>query len=142
MRKVNEEYASTRDYLLAKVFGFTPRSIEGSKLQVVDDIPPMMVFTANDFPYNCADPIQHWLVWSTTELNLQMVEEYLHSAVPKKFGTGALYICLLNPPNHQSIRDLFHVHVFINPRLSISRQIFQDVRVWVFDLIIHYTIQL
>lgn len=70
----------------------------------------------NDFPYALEPPLSHSVIWTRRALGatsspdvLRLVEHHFPAA---RFETRHL----VNPPSLQSVRELYHIHVFHRPR--------------------------
>lgn len=113
---VRREWRSMEDYLKHKLFAYDTAvdadgrrtahraaTAESSDVQIVD----------NDFPYWFEAGIGHKVMWSETRaLSSAEVEERLDAAL----GADTERVWLLNSVAAQSVRGLWHIHVFIRQR--------------------------
>jgi hypothetical protein len=65
--------------------------------------------TANDFPYDMEDGVEHWLVWSNREVELELVNQLVRQLKTDHFQ----FYAFLNPPNRKSIPEIFHAQLFL-----------------------------
>lgn len=82
---------------------------------------PKSVVVPNDFAYALESPIEHSLIWTRQPLGsadspavLRLVESHFPAA---QFET----LHLVNPPALQTIKDIYHIHVFHKRRIETSR---------------------
>jgi hypothetical protein len=67
----------------------------------------------NDFPYAVHEGIEHYVLWSKEKaLGVKEIEEELNA----RMDPSKEYIYAVNPPHLQTIREIFHAHVFAQKR--------------------------
>ena len=71
-----------------------------------------IIIRLNDFPYSLEQDITHYCLWSTHALNEHAIERHLRVSFPGRVFDEDL-IWFMNPEHRKSIRDVWHVHVFI-----------------------------
>jgi hypothetical protein len=64
---------------------------------------------ANDFPYNLEEGIEHWLVWSNREIELELVKKCLNEIKSREF----YFLTYTNLPDKKSIPEIYHAQTFI-----------------------------
>eukprot|EP00210_Caulerpa_lentillifera_P004541 g4333.t1 len=67
---------------------------------------PTVVFTENEFPYFFETGIKHDLLWSEQELSSSEIESLI-----AKYKPGFEVVWFRNPPELQSIPEVWHVHI-------------------------------
>ncbi|GAM21988.1 hypothetical protein SAMD00019534_051630, partial [Acytostelium subglobosum LB1] len=123
---VKDNYFTLRDYILSVFFDFPVLDIDADNLEasnninskkkkrviVPDNVEQRIVFRPNDFPYNCQDDITHYVLWCLLPLSMDEVRQYLqhHHSLGEY---SERYVCFQNPVYLQSIKDVFHYHVFV-----------------------------
>jgi hypothetical protein len=85
---------------------------------------PDSVVVPNDFPYALEAPMRHEVIWTRVPLHgdttrvRRLIEHHFPSSQYRTMH-------LVNPPYLQTIKDIFHIHVFVGPSSSTS-----EPRVW------------
>ena len=76
---------------------------------------PSSVCVPNDFPYALDTLITHQVIWSRVALfnDTARIQGLIEQYYPAE-SYETLY--LVNPPSLQTIRDIFHIHVFVRDR--------------------------
>lgn len=64
---------------------------------------------ANDFPYDLLEGIEHWLVWSNREVELELVKAFLKEIIKEGYDC----LAYTNPPDKKSIPEIYHAQTFI-----------------------------
>ncbi|GAM27012.1 hypothetical protein SAMD00019534_101870 [Acytostelium subglobosum LB1] len=139
---IKQHYSTARDYILSLVFDFpivddgiealTPIASAAAQesgdvgepisvtvaaplKRVVTPDGPMeqrIIIRMNDFPYNIDENIRHCVLWCLHPLTEEQARYHLENTLG--LGTyGKEYLVFINPPHLQSIKDVFHYHVFI-----------------------------
>jgi len=113
MSLVKEKWLAVKDYLLCRFFGFesTVDPITNLLVSVPDTQKVSISFVPNDFPYNVELDIEHWILWGLEKMDPEEVKLYLDSKMVDVDGKVVPYVSFVNPPETQSVRNLFHVHV-------------------------------
>lgn len=112
LNQIKEEFFTIDDFILYKFFKF-PYQIQNGKKKIIflktEDI-QKKILVLNDFPYAIEEGIQHYLLWSLHELTLLEIEEFLKQtfSIQKKD-----YLYFINPENLKSIKNIFHIHIFV-----------------------------
>ncbi|KYQ91186.1 hypothetical protein DLAC_08102 [Tieghemostelium lacteum] len=83
------------------------------KKRVVRDegIKQRLVIRPNDFPYSCEEPISHWILWCLKPMSFDEAKQYLSKFFNRTHGVD--YLFFVNPHHLQSIKEVFHYHVFL-----------------------------
>jgi len=128
MEKVKKEYASVRDYILARFFQLPVQEIDveteqrergtensaskqRKKQAILTQVDlEKLAFVLNDFPYNFTPNIKHFVLWSLAPLNDEEISKHLS----RFLKADEKYLVFRNPPARQSIKEVFHVHVCVN----------------------------
>ena len=77
----------------------------------------LFILAKNNYPYNLSTNIVHYILW----FNPLIYRNKLHILLNKKYITTILnryiksneYICFMNVPDNQSIKNIYHYQVFI-----------------------------
>lgn len=78
--------------------------------------PVPYILRRNDFPYAVQVPVEHWCLWAVSAPpNESTVEEILNSELERLKLLSYDRVWFVNPMNRQTIRDLWHAHVFMVP---------------------------
>jgi len=139
---IRKKYVSMSDYIYASVFGFPCKTREDGllKAEVGPSCQAQTVFRANDFAYALEDSVSHHLVWcigeeiaspepslaSTSSSNpfhpsesgpvsVVSLEKRVQKAVDINLP-GQEVVWFVNPVELQSIREIYHAHVFSRDR--------------------------
>ncbi|KAF2073888.1 hypothetical protein CYY_004812 [Polysphondylium violaceum] len=119
MTGVKAAYHSIKDYIDHRFFDFPVQDvIVNSNVKKVStrpqEISQKLVFRPNDFPYNCEDSVSHYVLWCLKPLTFDEAKDYLDSYLGRQYGDDSNgYIFFVNPEHLQSIKEIFHYHVFI-----------------------------
>ncbi|GLC69668.1 hypothetical protein PLESTF_000862500 [Pleodorina starrii] len=113
-----ETYASVTDELRSRLFGapLVKQEQNGGKLAVdtASDTTASkryVLVMANEFPYYVDHNIAHINIWcSNGALSDETVEQLIVERLPSE---TAEYVWFVNPPQYQSIRAIWHCHVFV-----------------------------
>jgi hypothetical protein len=73
--------------------------------------PKQAVFRRNDFPYALTPDIQHDVVWSFQPLEEAELVRFIASNIADRE-----FVYFVNPPQLQSVKNLWHAHVFSRQR--------------------------
>ena len=82
----------------------------------------LFVFVKNNYPYNIKDNIEHYILWFNPIiyknklriiLNIEYISVILNIYLKKLFNNNKKYICFMNIPKHQTIKEIYHYQVFI-----------------------------
>lgn len=70
-----------------------------------------IVFTENEFPYNCEEGIRHYIIWISDKYkyNTASLNEYIKT----KIKSNTSYVFYKNIPANNSITSVDHYHVFV-----------------------------
>ena len=118
--QLKTEWATVTDYLIATVFSeFSQVSFQedGKKRAELHahDQKKAKVWRKNDFPYNFEHEVTHYCLWSSVPLS----QEEIMLEITTQFNPDQHdRLFFINPPSLQSIRDLWHCHVMIRPKLQ------------------------
>jgi len=123
-RRVRAEYATMRDFICSDLFGIECEVYKGKKQAKRCFSKQMVKLLPNEYPYNLAPNIEHLVLWSLGNLTRTQVDNYVRKLIKKNDnGHIPLFIVFCNPV--QSIRDVYHAHVFVNhleePPLSSAK---------------------
>ena len=105
-----KKYKTTRDYILHHYMNYGIEDCEGKLCAVKQEGSKIISYNENMFPYNLNKNIDHYVLWTTDDMDDKMEEV---SKMISYYVEGKKYMFYRNPPNSRSIPDLFHVHVFI-----------------------------
>ncbi len=77
------------------------------------DYTPFFAMVPNDFPYNVAPGIHHFILWFNPDNKFDLYDDYDYVAkvLDIRLGPGR-YICFMNPEAIQSVPQIKHYHVF------------------------------
>lgn len=123
---MRSEYRSVSDHIREHKFGAACTINTEGKKQCefnneataggADDADPSSFVFPNDFPYALDPPLSHSVIWTRRALGssdspdvLRLVERHFPAS---RFETRHL----VNPVALQSIKDVYHIHVFHKPR--------------------------
>jgi hypothetical protein len=119
-KSIRREWRSMEDYLKYKLFAYDVMidAIDNRQFaqrpkvtQCIDDVK----LVDNDFPYWFEPDIDHKVMWSESRaLDKHEIEQRLDDALGKETER----IWLLNSIAAQSVRGLWHIHVFIRRKNS------------------------
>lgn len=131
--RINETYSSIVDKIMIDVFKCDWKVNEDGKMEHVPTAhgwsagslsgPPSRsalgphagpFFVKNDFPYNLAPGIEHYLLWSDHVMSADEIDIHLQSDPIAKQSSSRL--TFVNPVELQSIPDIHHVHVLLKLR--------------------------
>lgn len=132
-RRMAKEYASVSDAVRHQKFGTTCESIDGKlhcpfatgmsaadiAAQSDPTALPDSLLVPNDFPYALEVPIRHEVIWTRVPLHgdpvrvQRLIERYFPAAEWQTMS-------LVNPVYLQTIKDIFHIHVFVRPRTKAA----------------------
>ena len=127
--RISEFYASIEDKIMIDVFNCDWKVNEDRKIVHVPSSPGSSsggssgssppsqsspIFVQNDFPYNLASGIEHYLLWSDRAMSNDEVEAYLHTHPIARQSSA--WLTFVNPLQLQSIPDIHHVHVLLKMR--------------------------
>ena len=131
--QMSEEYASVSDAVRHHKFGAACDTIDGkmhcpfTKSMSDADIAaqsdplalPDSVLVPNDFPYALELPIRHEVIWTRVPLHGDpaRVQRLIETYFP---ADKWHLLSLVNPPYLQTIKDIFHIHVFVKPKEQIK----------------------
>lgn len=108
--KVLEEYCTYEDYIKIKYMSYVGHRYENSgkvhATKTNDSVP--LAFVPNKFPYNIEKSMSHYVLFSEKPLREKRMKAVLQKLLPNKE-----YVTLVNSPEHMSIPNLWHCHVFI-----------------------------
>ncbi|KAI3658939.1 hypothetical protein MP638_006315 [Amoeboaphelidium occidentale] len=76
--------------------------------KLTSDEPLSVILRQNDFPYNLEEGILHYVLWANKELSKDQIERYLKFSFPK-----SQILWFRNPPTHQTVLSLWHIHVLV-----------------------------
>eukprot|EP00698_Gefionella_okellyi_P004205 TRINITY_DN13918_c0_g1_i1.p1 TRINITY_DN13918_c0_g1~~TRINITY_DN13918_c0_g1_i1.p1 ORF type:complete len:166 (-),score=21.89 TRINITY_DN13918_c0_g1_i1:69-539(-) len=113
MEEIRSEYETVGDYVLASVFGLTCETTDGQKKRAI--IPPgfesreKVFIKPNDFPYNLVPGIEHYIIWCHAPKSAEEL-----ATIAREFAGDRVYAQFVNPVATQSVRNVFHAHLFIN----------------------------
>ncbi|EGC33953.1 hypothetical protein DICPUDRAFT_80304 [Dictyostelium purpureum] len=125
MSKVKSEFNSAKDYIDFKVFQFPTelKAFENEETGLVyqrrvsvrpNNIEQRLVIRPNDFPYHCDADISHWVLWCLKPLTFEEAKEFISKIFKREYANdNDGFIFFVNPEHLQSIKDIFHYHVFI-----------------------------
>jgi hypothetical protein len=73
-----------------------------------------IIFIENEFPYNCARGITHYVVWISDRYpyNIDKLESFITKSIHEKDPSGE-YVFYKNIPQNNSISCVNHYHVFV-----------------------------
>lgn len=109
-----EEWDGMGSYLNNKIWGWAPTiGANGRKtVAVPDDATKEPIWLENDFPYACQAGIEHHNIWCTIPLSTEQVDAVVEEHKPaSKYET----LTFVNPVELQSVRAIWHAHVFSRP---------------------------
>eukprot|EP01127_Copromyxa_protea_P007508 TRINITY_DN17404_c0_g1_i2.p1 TRINITY_DN17404_c0_g1~~TRINITY_DN17404_c0_g1_i2.p1 ORF type:complete len:155 (-),score=28.95 TRINITY_DN17404_c0_g1_i2:35-499(-) len=101
-------WKSVGDYILHREFGFD-HVIENDKRVSVVPEGKVIKFVPNDYKYALDPSISHYLIWSTVPLKNEEIEAIIAEKLPQNEYES---IYSVNPAHLQSIRNVYHAHVF------------------------------
>ncbi|KAJ1914582.1 hypothetical protein H4219_004719 [Mycoemilia scoparia] len=125
MKKVKAQYGSVANFLISHVLkDFVASSTKSQKQQqqqapTNSDKSDMITmsdirFLPNDFPYAFEDGVEHWVMWSRKRLEPGFnPPPIVENAVKTRFGSNIEWRYFVNPPSLQSVKELYHAHIFI-----------------------------
>jgi hypothetical protein len=105
---VKEKYQSISDVVYHNIFNCEFDIHSEKKIALKHTKRFDVVLRKNDFPYHLTDDISHYLLWSCWILSLEDVEIIIQKKLPNKE-----FMYFVNPPHLQSIKDIWHAHIFI-----------------------------
>lgn len=74
--------------------------------------PRLTSFAVNPAPYYLESSISHHIIWATYELTENEVLDILEK---ERISRGFQALFFRNPGQYQSVKNVFHVHVFSRP---------------------------
>lgn len=111
------EYESVTDYLLCSIFGYeASATAEGRKRACSNKLTDCVVWRINDFPYHFDWGMDHYVLWSTRELQDDDIHRYVRLNLSRTNLQGEFpfeYQFFQNPPELRSVPDIWHVHVIV-----------------------------
>ena len=108
--QVASSYASTVDLIMVRIFRCASKVNTEGKVEHVPPPDRQVVFVKNDFPYNLAPGIEHYLLWSTHDLSDEEIEAYLEAHPVAGCEARLVFV---NPQELQSIPEIRHAHVLL-----------------------------
>ncbi|CAF0822931.1 unnamed protein product [Rotaria sordida] len=111
---VSKEYGSMNDFIRINYLKWDVDLDKSSHRRIaipgVESIKEPLL-TPNDFPYNLANGIQHWLIWCDPKPTEP--EKIIEEVINKEFHSEQFEkLYFVNPPRLRSISGVFHAHVF------------------------------
>ncbi|GLI63396.1 hypothetical protein VaNZ11_006357, partial [Volvox africanus] len=121
--KILQKYASVTDELRGRLFGAPLVVTQDGKLVVAASDPTStkrhILVMANEFPYYVDPEIAHLNIWcSNGPLSDETVEHLIAERLPSETEE---YVWFINPLQYQSIRAIWHCHVFVRNLKSTAR---------------------
>ncbi|GIL67994.1 hypothetical protein Vafri_21336, partial [Volvox africanus] len=121
--KILQKYASVADELRGRLFGAPLTVTQDGKLVVATSDPTStnrhILVMANEFPYYVDPEIAHLSIWcSNGPLSDETVEHLIAERLPSETEE---YVWFVNPPQYQSIQEIWHCHVFVRNLKSTAR---------------------
>lgn len=137
MKEIRSEWESLDEYLRAIAFQYDMIETEvgkkktrggipvGANRRIVEGVRVAVSFRKNDFPYDIAEEIEHWLLWIAVDdenfpantSSWDLLTENAVSTLLGEYVPGASeYVWCVNPPELRSVACLPHVHIFSRPR--------------------------
>jgi hypothetical protein len=115
--EIKSEYATMGDYIFFKKFSMP--TILGPDNKKIADLSKKMdaqqiLFEKNDFPYAIEDNIEHYLIWSLTPLSSDDI-----IAIATKNLPNHEFLWSINPPSVQSVKEIFHAHIYSRPKQGL-----------------------
>jgi len=108
-------YASASDFVLVHVFGMPTVADDEGRLCAVGDlcVEPLWTVAKNEYPYNVADDLEHWVVWH----NLPERDMETAAAMVHRYFKGREHHWFANSVPLMSVPECFHVHVIVKKRV-------------------------
>lgn len=77
----------------------------------------LFIITCNYFPYNLSNNIKHLILWFNpiiykNKIHILLNQNYI-KLILNRLLNKKKYICFINLPKNQSIKNISHYHVFI-----------------------------
>ncbi|OZJ04624.1 hypothetical protein BZG36_02062 [Bifiguratus adelaidae] len=114
-------YRTIENYLKTEVLKFPPSTASPDP-----DMPPdtafSYLFRLNDFPYAIDPKITHYLIWSPRPLSEKEINYVLEKRLPN-LKTDQEEMHFVNPKHLQSVKGIWHAHVFVRDRLLAIAQL-------------------
>eukprot|EP00468_Gymnochlora_sp_CCMP2014_P012992 CAMPEP_0167751048 /NCGR_PEP_ID=MMETSP0110_2-20121227/6342_1 /TAXON_ID=629695 /ORGANISM="Gymnochlora sp., Strain CCMP2014" /LENGTH=176 /DNA_ID=CAMNT_0007636461 /DNA_START=100 /DNA_END=630 /DNA_ORIENTATION=+ len=114
--KLYKEWFGMQDYILFKKFDIKPsRDQKTSKLRILPSSVPekaMSTLCLNDFPYNFAADVKHFVLW---KLNEALTQADIEKAIQELHSNNKVknVVSFINPVRLRSIREIDHAHIII-----------------------------
>ncbi|KAJ1673785.1 hypothetical protein EV182_004562 [Spiromyces aspiralis] len=112
IKAVKANYGSVANYLTSHTLADFIRTEERPRSSSI--LPEDLYITLNDFPYSLADAAEHWVMWSRKRLEPGFnPPPIVLDIIRDKFGSSIEWRYMVNPPALQSVKELYHAHLFI-----------------------------
>ena len=112
---IKAKYASVEDYILIRRFERKSVEKQGKLAAVRDADSKKIVVHENDFSYYTDHGIRHHLIWS----NDGLTENQIQQVIEQNFAEFET-VSFVNPRHLQSVRGLWHAHVFTRPPPAVT----------------------
>lgn len=115
-----QKYNTYEDYIKVVLLKLKYRRNSHDKIvSDSNDTTNKVLFILNKYPYNIVKGIKHYILFSLKPLNINKVRKILLNLLDCEF------VFFINNRNKQSIKNLWHCHVFI--KLDTLKKIIKDI---------------
>ncbi|GBB91370.1 hypothetical protein RclHR1_01860024 [Rhizophagus clarus] len=118
--KINKEHGSLDNYLYQNVLNWPKESYsnDSSSQEYFSSKIPSTHYNLrlNDFPYTIDSSIAHYVLWSRLPFRDQRDQDVkgdINLFLKEKFPGNKEWLFFINPPQLQSIKNIWHGHIFM-----------------------------